>query len=59
MTRKDHADQIQKLTESLNICRAELKRAHENGTPEELNEAKHRYYKNLEQLDKAQPKHKN
>jgi hypothetical protein len=59
MTRKDRADQIQKLTEALNICRAELKRAQESGIAEDLKKAKQRYYKNLEALDKAQPKRKN
>lgn len=59
MTIKERNEQRQKLIESLNICKAQMKEAHENGTPEELNEAKRRYYKNLEELDKAQPKRKN
>lgn len=59
MTVKERNEQRQKLIESLNICKAEMKRAQEIGTAEDLNEAKQQYYKNLEALDKAQPKRKN
>lgn len=59
MTIKERNEQKKKLIENLNICKAQMKEAHENVTPEELNEAKQNYYKTLIELDNLQPKRKN
>lgn len=59
MTEKNRKEQKQKLIESLNIYKAKMKEAKENGTPEEMSEAKQGYYRTLAELDKLQPKIKN
>ncbi len=59
MKEKASKDQKKKLIESLNVCKEQMKEAHENGRQDELREAKENYYRIISELDKIQSKSKN